>query len=148
MVDFKKDAWLYALIAAILGIISLMTPWGSAEAFGVTISQWLGGAVTYWGAPVDGWGGAGGLSLWTLGLSVASIAALLIYGINNWRGNEFKWDWLIYAVAGILMLILPILTLILESTSGATIGFAPIGLIIAGIIAIGAFAVDKFLGGE
>ncbi len=162
MVDFKKDAWLYALIAAVLAIIAILTPWGSNEidltlvGLGTPIVyQWMGGLIQYVPdataamAPygVTEWMG-GGLSLWTFGLVVASIAALLIYGINTWRGNEFKWDWLIYAVAGILMLILPILTLILEGTSGAVIGFAPIGLIIAGIIAIGAFVVDKFLGKE
>ena len=153
MVDFKKDAWLYALIAAVLAIISILTPWGSLDVDlggGITYTgySWLGGAVNYLsGTGFDIWVGTG-LSLWTLGLVVASIAALLIYGINTWRGNEFKWDWLIYAVAGIILLIFPILTLIMEGTTGAVISFAPIGLIIAGIIAIGAFVVDKFLGKE
>ncbi len=167
MVDFKKDAWLYALIAAVLGIIAVLTPWGSLKSGTTTIYSWIGGVIWFATGPAltglelfgvtvtEGWSSgptvvtsSSGLGLWTFGLTVASIAALLIYGVNNWRGNEFKWDWLIYAVAGILLFILPILTLILEGTSGAMIGFAPIGLIIAGIIAIGAFVVDKFLGGE
>ncbi|KKL12100.1 hypothetical protein LCGC14_2539160 [marine sediment metagenome] len=153
MVDFKKDAWLYALIAAVLAIISILTPWGTLEMAGETLTSWMGGTVMSSTGDIplagisEGWNGAG-LSLWTLGLVVASIAALLIYGVNSWRGNEFKWDWLIYAVTGIILFIFPILTLIMEGTSGAVIGFAPIGLIIAGIIAIGAFVVDKFLGKE
>ena len=160
MVDFKKDAWLYALIAAVVAIIAILTPWGSLDvnmglAGTITVYSWMGGIVQYIpdltaaqeAIGLVEWSGTG-LSLWTFGLVIASIAALLIYGINTWRGNEFKWDWLIYAVAGIILLIFPILTLILEGTSGADISFAPIGLIIAGIIAIGAFVVDKFLGKE
>lgn len=153
MVDFKKDAWLYALIAAVIAIISILTPWGSLDLLGETVYSWMGGGVAYatgdilLAGYVEGWNGTG-LSLWNLGLVVASITALLIYGINTWRGKEFKWDWLIYAVTGILLLILPILTLVLEGTTDAVISFAPIGLIIAGIIAIGAFVVDKFLGKE
>ena len=160
MVDFKKDAWLYALIAAVVAIIAILTPWGSLDvnmglAGTITVYSWMGGIVQYIpdltaaqeAIGLVEWSGTG-LSLWTFGLVIASIAALLIYGINTWRGNEFKWDWLIYAVAGIILLIFPILTLILEGTTDAVISFAPIGLIIAGIIAIGAFVVDKFLGKE
>ncbi len=147
MVDFKEDTWLYALIAAILAIIAIFTPWYSYESMGVTIAQmWLGGAVIYI-TPVIGWYGSG-LSLWTLGLTVFSIALLLFFGVNTWRGKEFKWDWLMYLLAGLTMLICTILTLVLENFSFAVIGFAPIGLIIASIIAIGAFAVDKILGRE
>jgi len=147
MVDFKKDTWLYALIAAILAIIAIFTPWGSVEVMTVTIQSWMGGGVQYWGSPADSWVGSG-LSLWTFGLTVFSIALLLFYGVNTWRGKEFKWDWLMYLLSGLVMLICPILTLVLEGTSGAVIGFAPIGIIIAGVIAIGAFAVDKFVGRE
>ncbi len=146
MVDFKKDTWLYALIAAILAIIALFTPWGSIEFMGMTIQGWLGGIVTFM-TPGDVWSGTG-LSLWTFGLTVFSIALLLFYGVNTGRGKEFKWDWLMYLLAGLVMLIFPILTLVLEGTSGGVIGFAPIGIIIAGVIAIGAFAVDKFVGRE
>ena len=146
MVDFKKDTWLYALIAAILAIIAIFTPWSSFEYMGITAHVWLGGTVIYI-TPVTGWTGYG-LNLWTLGLTVFSIALLLFYGINTWRGKEFKWNWLMYLLAGLTMLICTILTLVLESLSRAVIGFAPIGLIIAGIIAIWAFAVDKILGRE
>jgi hypothetical protein len=146
MVDFKKDTWLYALIAAIVAIIAILTPWGSITILGTTYQSWMGGGVTFI-TPGDVWTGAG-LSLWTFGLTVFSIAILLIYGVNAWRGKEFKWDWLMYLLAGLVLLIFPILTLVLEGTTGAVIGFAPIGLIIAGIIAIGAFCVDKFVGGE
>jgi len=146
MVDFKKDAWLYALIAAVVAIIAILTPWGIIDGGGFDITVWSMGSVTYIGSPVDAWNGAG-LTTWTFGLVIASIAALLIYGINTWRGNEFKWDWLIYAVTGLVMIIFPILALVLEG-GGGTISFAPIGIIIAGVIAIGAFAVDKFVGGE
>ncbi len=146
MVDFKKDAWLYALIAAILSIIALLTPWYGYEFMGVTTQVWLGGTVGYI-ISGNAWIGYG-LSLWTLGLTVFSIALLLFYSVSTWRGKEFKWDWLMYLLAGLTMLICTILTLVLESFSFAVIGFAPIGLIIASIIAIGAFAVDKILGRE
>ena len=146
MVDFKKDAWLYALLAAILAIIAIFTPWSSFEYMGITGQLWLGGEVIYI-TPVNGWSGSG-LSLWTLGLTVFSIALLLFYGVNTWRGKEFKWDWLMYLLAGLTMLTCTILKSVLEIGSGAVIGFAPIGLIIASIIAIGAFTVDKILGRE
>lgn len=146
MVDFKKDSWVYALIAAILAIIAILTPWSSFEYMGITAHMWLGGTVNYI-TPVNGWSGSG-LSLWTLGLTVFSIALLLFYGVNTWRGKEFKWDWLMYLLAGLTMLICTILKLVLETGSRVVIGFAPIGLIIASIIAIGAFAVDKILGRE
>ena len=149
MVDFKKDTWLYALIAAILAIIAIFTPWGSTKAGGITQQAWMGGIVSYLsGSGFDDWIGLNGLGLWTLGLTVFSIALLLFYGVNTWRGKEFKWDWLMYLLAGLVLLIFPILKLLLESTKGGVISFAPIGLIIAGVIAIGAFAVDKFVGRE
>ena len=47
MVDFKEDTWLYALIAAILAIIAIFTPWYSYESMGVTTQVWLGGTVGY-----------------------------------------------------------------------------------------------------
>jgi len=53
-----------------------------------------------------------------------------------------------YLLAGLVMFICTILTLILENFPAAVFGFAPIGLIIAGVIAIGAFVVDKFVGRE
>ena len=147
MVNFKKDAWLYALIAAVLALIALFTPWATVESMGVDISVWLTGSVQYWGSPADIWSGAG-VTTWTLGLTCMSIAVLLMIAIGTWKGREYKWDWLFYILAGIAMLIFPILALVLEGSSGATIGFAPIGIIIAGVLSIGAFVVDKFLGKE
>jgi hypothetical protein len=142
MVDFKKDTWLYGLLAGILALIGLIIPWGSVElGFGITQYGWLGGLITN----VDGdWVGGNGLNLWTLALTATSITILLIYSINTWRGKEFKWDWLMYILTGIILLIFPILTLVLEGTTNAT----PIGsiiIIIAGVVAIIAFVLDKFV---
>ena len=40
MVDFKKDSWLYALIAAILALIAIFTPWGTVDTgFGYDVSN-------------------------------------------------------------------------------------------------------------
>ena len=148
MVDFKKDSWFYALIAAILALIAILTPWGTAESgYGFDITGWLTGAVQYWGDPADVWMGAG-VQAWTFGLTMMSIAALLLLSISTWKGKEWKWDWLIYVLAGIGMLIFPILALVLEATEDATIGFAPIGIIIAGVLGIVAFVIDKFVGRE
>lgn len=144
MVNFKKDAWLYALIAAILAIVGILVPWGSLDTGPSVVYSWLGGAI----ANIDGdWIGINGLSLWTLGLTMFSIAILLVYSINTWRGKEFKFDWLMYILTGIVLLIFPILTLVLEGTTDA-IPIGGIFVIIAGVIAIGAFVVDKFLGKE
>ncbi|MBY9005152.1 MAG: hypothetical protein KGD63_00150, partial [Candidatus Lokiarchaeota archaeon] len=97
MVNFKKDAWLYALIAAILAIVGILVPWGSLDVGPFVVYSWLGGAITN----VDGdWIGGNGLSLWTLGLTMFSIAILLVYSINTWRGKEFKFDWLMYILTG------------------------------------------------
>ena len=146
MVDFKKDSWLYALIAAILALIAIFTPWGTVDSgMGFDISVWLTGAVQYWGSPADVWMGLG-LQAWTFGLTMMSIAALLLLSISTWKGKEWKWDWLIYVLAGIAMLIFPIMSLVLEGGDG-TISFAPIGIIIAGVLSIAAFVIDKFIGG-
>ena len=145
MVDFKKDTWLYALIAAILALIGILVPWGSIDlGAGITQYGWLGGVI----ANMDGdWGGINGLNLWTLGLTAFSIAILLFYSINTWRGKEFKWDWLMYILTGIVLLIFPILTLVLEGTTDA-IPIGGIFIIIAGVLAIVAFVLDKFVGRE
>ena len=148
MVDLKNDSWLYALIAAVLALIAILTPWGTiASGMGYDISVWLTGSVMYAGDPVDMWAGLG-LQTWTLGITMMSISALLLLSISSWKGKEWKWDWLIYVLVGIAMLIFPIMALILEGTEDATIGFAPIGIIIAGVLSIVAFVIDKFVGGE
>ena len=145
MVDFKKDTWLYAVLAAGVALIAILTPWGSVDAGAYDVYGWLTGSVSYATSPIDAWGGAG-VQAWTLGLTCMSIAVLLMIGIGTWKGREYKWDWLFYVLAGIAMIIFPILALVLESTSGATIGFAPIGIIIAGVISVVAFVMDKFMG--
>ena len=146
MVDLKNDSWFYALIAAILALIAILTPWGTIEMMGMDISVWLTGTVLYYGDPLDAWVGFG-LQTWTLGITMMSISALLLLSISSWKGKEWKWDWLIYVLVGIAMLIFPIMALVLEGGDG-TIGFAPIGIIIAGVLAILAFVIDKFIGGE
>ncbi|MFW9877947.1 MAG: hypothetical protein ACFFG0_33105 [Candidatus Thorarchaeota archaeon] len=146
MVNFKKDAWLYALIAAFIAIIGILIPWSVfVSGGGTTVYSWLGGIIRYGvGGGYNDWVGTTGLSLWTLGLSIFSTAILLVYSINTWKGKEFKWDWLMYILTGIVLSILPILTIIMEKTE---VEF-PIGsffLVTAGIFAIVAFAVDKFV---
>jgi hypothetical protein len=147
MVDFKKDSWVYALLAAVLALIAIFTPWATLDVAGVDVSAWLTGSIQYWADPADMWIG-NGLQAWTFGLTSMSIAALLLISISTWKGKEWKWDWLIYILAGIAMLIFAILALALESVEDAIVGFAPIGIIIAGVLAIGAFVVDKFIAGR
>jgi hypothetical protein len=147
MVNFKKDSWLYALIAAFIAIIGILIPWSFYDAgSGLTVYTWLGGVIQYGsGGGSDEWMGVLGLSIWTLGLSIFSIAILLVYSINTWKGKEFKWDWLMYILTGLVLLIFPILNLILEGIENAF----PLGaflIIPAGAIAIVAFVVDKFVG--
>ena len=146
MADIKKQSWLYALIAAIIAIIGILIPWNFYDAgSGVTVFTWLGGLIQYGsGGGSDIWLGNWGLSLWTLGLSIFSIAILLVYSINTWKGKEFKWDWLMYILTGLVLIIFPILTLILEGIEEA-FPLGAIFLIIAGMIAIVEFAVDKFV---
>lgn len=142
MVDFKKDTWLYGLIAGILALIGILVPWNSVElGMGITQYNWLGGFIGY----ADGdFGGINGLSIWTLGLTAFSIVILLVYSINTWKGKEFKWDWLMYILTGIVLFIFPILTLALEAPTDA-IPIGSIFVIIAGLVAIAAFALDKFI---
>jgi len=138
---------LYALIAAFIAIIGILVPWSISYAGGgTTVYTWLGGFIQYAsGGGYDVWGGYSGLSIWTLGLSIFSIAILLVYSINTWKGKEFKWDWLMYILTGMILFILPILTLILEGIRKA-FPLGAIFLITVGAIAIVAFAVDKFVG--
>ncbi|MFX1343641.1 MAG: hypothetical protein ACFFAI_00940 [Promethearchaeota archaeon] len=147
MVDFKKDSWFYALIAAIIAMIGILIPWNFYDAGGgITFYNWLGGLIQYGsGGGYDKWVGFNGLSIWTLGLSIFSIALLLFYSINTWKGKQFKWDWLMYILTGISLFISPILTLTLEGNEEA-FPLGAIFIIIAGAISIMAFAVDKFTG--
>ena len=147
MVDFKKDTWLYAIIAAILAAISIFTPVASVSDLYIFFSGSIG-----YDTGTEEWGGYGTATIWTLGLTMMCITLLLTVGINTWRGKEFKWDWLIYLLTGIGMIIFPILMLVYDLDhpllGTLDVGFAGIGILIAGIIAVVAFVMDKFLGGE
>ena len=159
-IDYKKDLWLYAIIAFILLVISVLTPWGSLEAIDpitldeATVYQWIGGLVAYYdgdiptlGIESGDWFGAG-LMLWTTFFVAFSAALLLFYGIHSWKGMEFKWDWLVYLLIGIVLILFPILALTMEAAEDGIIGFAPIGIIIAGVICIVPFVMDKFIAGR
>jgi len=145
LVDLKKDTWIYILIAAILALISLFTPLGTNAADSLI---WWSGQITH-NADLDPeWMGAGAATIWTLAITSMSIAALLFYGIHNMKGKEFKWDWLFYGLIGIALFIMPILMLVFDYDTAMMgeidIGFAPIGILIAGIICIVAFIFEKF----
>ena len=160
MVDFKKDSWLYALIASVLALISIFTPWGSYEASmlgeTVTVYIWLGGFVGIFANDIpaagieEGWFGSG-LSLYTFAFIIASITLILYFSLRSFRGTEFGWDWLAYLLTGVVMLVFTILTLIFEPVpyraspiEALLIGFTPIGIIIASLLLIIAFIFAKF----
>ncbi|MFW9989608.1 MAG: hypothetical protein ACFFC3_13215, partial [Candidatus Odinarchaeota archaeon] len=81
-INLKEDTWLYAIIAVILLIISIFTPWGSLETAGVITYSWMSGSVNYTESPVDLWWGAG-VSLWTFGITMLSLGILLVLGIQS-----------------------------------------------------------------
>ena len=144
MVDFKKDTWFYALIAAILALISIFTPVASDG----SMQYFFGGLITY---DDPDWVGYGAATIWTLALTSMCIALLLFYSIHSMKGMEFKWDWLVYLLCGIVMIIFPILMLVFDLPESIyhpelDIGFGGIGILIAGIIAVVAFVMDKFMG--
>jgi len=149
-IDFKKDIWLYILIAAVLALISIFTPVGTIESIQEVdfpdTTLWWSSIIAY-NEELD-WFGAGAASIWTLGITCMSIAILLFYGIHNMKGMDFKWDWLVYALVGIALIIFPILMMVFDSDTAyfgeVTIGFAPIGILISGIICIVAFVFEKF----
>ena len=144
MVDFKKDTWIYVLIAAILALICLFVPIASDSFMGMDYSIWWSGAIQYSADADPEWFGSGAATIWTLGFTCMSIATLLIFGILSMKGTEFKWDWLIYVLIGIGLIIFPILQMVYD-LEDATIGFAPIGILISGILCVAAFAIDKFV---
>ena len=83
MVDFKKDTWLYALIAFIILVVAIFTPWGSIDqnlGLGTgTFYSWFS-SVIYAGDPYDMWIGAG-VTTWCLGISAFCAALFLFYGL-------------------------------------------------------------------
>jgi peptidoglycan/LPS O-acetylase OafA/YrhL len=147
MVDFKKDTWIYVLIAAVLAIISLFVPVGSEDlGGGVTAQYWWSGILSYYsGGGTDMWMGGQAATLWTFGLTAFCAALLLFYGIHNMKGMEFKWDWLVYLLVGIVLIIFPILMWVYDGDPDVMTGFAPIGVLLAGIVAIIAFLFEKVL---
>ena len=142
MVDWKKDTWMYILIAAILALISLFTPIVSSDS---DAYMWWTGAITYYVDP-DLWIGIGTATIWTLGMTAFGTALLLFYGLHGMKGMEFKWDWLVVLLVGIVFIVFPILMLVYDFESGMTIGFAPIGILISGIICVVVFILEKFMG--
>ncbi|MHA2266499.1 MAG: hypothetical protein ACXAB8_01740 [Promethearchaeota archaeon] len=147
-IDFKKDTWIYILIAVVLA------PLGTSDTyFGVSqpdYTIWWTSLIMYNAGQDPSWSGDRLATVWTLGITCMSIAILLFYGIHNMKGMDFKWDWLVYALVGIALIVFPILMIVLDTeTIGmgeATIGFAPIGILSSGIICIIAFIFEKFIG--
>lgn len=144
MVDFKKATWLCALIASIIMIVALFTP---ARVYHSTpygdMLGWLGGGIML---ELDS--GTWHEDLYSqllFGAALISITLLLAILINTRRGNEFKWDWLIFLLSGVVILVLTILYWLFEfDPAFETISFASIGIFIGGIISILAFAFGKF----
>lgn len=144
MLNFRKDTWFFALIAAILVITSLFIPARIIHSgmYG-DLLQWLGGAVMLeidsgvWHEDLFG------LLLFTA--AIISIIFLLTISINTKRGIEYKWDWFIYLISGGILTIFTILYWFFEfDPANETIGFTSIGIFISGIISLVAFTIDKF----
>jgi hypothetical protein len=95
MIDLKKDAWFYAIIASILIIISLFTPARMIHS-GVygDMLQWLGGSVML--QLNSGILHEDLFGVLLFGAVMISITLLLTISINIRRGNEFKQDSIIY----------------------------------------------------
>ena len=142
MVDFKKDSWFYALIAAIIGIIAIFLPMGiqgipmGGQEFG-----WLGGYVSY-RTDLDIWSGSLTPALFLLGVTIAASIALLIYSVNTWRGKEFKSTSLIYLLSGIGMVLFVILLWVFEFDPDVT-PIAPVFILISGILALVGGVLEK-----
>jgi len=155
LVDWKKDTWMYVLIAAILALISIFTPVASTDNFmgaGLDAYYWWGGAIAQLSedfgpyADAGDWFGSNNATIWTLGITCMSIAILLFYGLHGMKGMEFKWDWLVVLLVGIALIVFPILMLVYDSTADTTVSFAPIGILISGIICVVVFILEKFMG--
>jgi len=155
LVDWKKDTWMYMLIAAILALISIFTPVASTDdfmGFGLDGLYWWSGAITQLSEDMGPYGDAGdwfgsnNATIWTLGITCMSIVALLFYGLHGMKGMEFKWDWLVVLLVGIALIVFPILMFVYDSTADTTPHFAPIGILISGIICVVVFVLEKFMG--
>ncbi len=152
MVDWKKDTWMYVLIAAILALISIFTPVASTDD---ALIWWTGQISQFTKDIMYGpytifesgeWFGFNTATIWTLGITCMSIAILLFYGLHGMKGMEFKWDWLVVLLVGIALIVMPILMFVYDSTADTTVGFAPIGILISGIICVVVFILEKFMG--
>jgi hypothetical protein len=147
MVSLKKDAWLYAMIAGVLALISIFTPATGVSDMGMRFYQWFGEVMIFFGGEWyvgSNWGN--GVGIYAVGIASFSGGSLLFYGVNTWRGKEFKWTWVVYMLTGIAMLVVPILywVSLKEPFSGTIVfGFAPLGILLAGGIAVVASVLDK-----
>ena len=79
-IDFKKDTWIYILIAAVLALISIFTPLGTTDADfrgypPDTILWWLS-LISYRADQDPPWFGSRAATIWTLGITCMSIAIL------------------------------------------------------------------------
>ncbi|MFX0008179.1 MAG: hypothetical protein ACFFAV_15830 [Candidatus Hermodarchaeota archaeon] len=144
MIDLKKDAWFYAILASILIMISLFTPARMIHS-GVygDMLQWLGGSVML--QLNSGMLHEDLFGVLLFGGVMISITLLLTISINTRRGNEFKQDSIIYLFMGVIISILTILYWIFEfDPTYETLGFATIGILISGILSIIAFLIARF----
>ena len=119
------------------------------------VVTWLAGGITQ----IDEeWAGAAP-SIYLLGVAIIGATLLLTIAILTWRGKEFKWDWLIYLLCGAGLIIFSILYFVYGEPTNpyaifgvtvedAMVSFAPIGILIAGCLAVVAFVLDKFVGRE
>ena len=144
MVDFKKDGWVYALLAAVLGIVAIFIPMGVQNlGGGSTEYGWLGGySLFVSGGTLEGWYGLLVPALFLFGVTISAATALLIYSVNTWRGKEFKWTFLIYLLSGLAMIVFVILLWVFEFDPDV-IPIAPIFILISGILAFGAGVLEK-----
>jgi hypothetical protein len=138
MENFKKNSWIIALIAAIIAIVSIITPvisnddgyiWGGYAGYDRDSNLWYGELTYGFYLPII--------------LSV-SATLLLQYSLLSRKGKEFKWIWLIYLLPGIAMVLFSIFFWIdFSNFENLTIGFTSIGSFIAGILAISAGILEK-----
>lgn len=77
------------------------------------------------------------------GAVLISITLFLIISINTKRGKEYKWDWLVYLISGVIIILLTIFFWLFEfDPAFETISFASIGIFIAGILSLLAFTFE------
>jgi hypothetical protein len=134
--DFKKNSWMIALIAGVIAIVSIITPFASND----DVYIW-GGIIGYY-SDSDSWGGELTYGFYLTMILSVSATLLINYSILSKKGKEFKWTWLIYLLTGIGMVLFSIFFWI-DFPESTTIGFTSIGSFITGILAISAGALEK-----